>query len=89
MGCLGDVPSVSGAGQLTSLRSQVHAAPDADSGGSRISGVMDSGRGGARAEHAQGSPTQSHVSPSRIVYEDNFILTLNLKSQAPTPKGTR
>ena len=30
-----------------------------------------SGRGAARAEDAQGTPTQSHISPSMLVYEDN------------------
>ena len=29
-----------------------------------------SGRGAARAEDAQGTPTQSHVSPSILVYEE-------------------
>ena len=29
-----------------------------------------SGRGAARAEEAQETPTQSHVSPSILVYED-------------------
>ena len=29
-----------------------------------------SGRGTARAEDAQGTPTQSHISPSILVYED-------------------
>jgi len=29
-----------------------------------------SGRGAARAEDAQGTPTQSHISPSILVYED-------------------
>ena len=35
--------------------------------------VIDSGlagRGAARAEDAQGTPTQSHISPSILVYED-------------------
>ena len=31
-----------------------------------------SGRGAARAEDAQGTPTQSQVSPSILVYEDNL-----------------
>jgi len=31
-----------------------------------------SGRGTARAEDAQGTPTQSHTSPSILVYEDNL-----------------
>jgi len=30
-----------------------------------------SGRGTTRAEDAQGTPTQSHISPSILVYEDN------------------
>ena len=30
-----------------------------------------SGRGTTRAEDAQGTPTQSHISPSTLVYEDN------------------
>ena len=30
-----------------------------------------SGRGSARAEDAQGTPPQSHISPSILVYEDN------------------
>ena len=29
------------------------------------------GRGTARAEDAQGTPTQSHILPSILVYEDN------------------
>jgi len=34
-------------------------------------GVVGSGRGSARAEDAQGTPTQSHIkSPSIQVYED-------------------
>ena len=32
------------------------------------SGLEGSGRGAARAEDAQGTPTQSHVSPSILVY---------------------
>ena len=31
-----------------------------------------SGRGTTRAEVAQGTPTQSHISPSILVYEDNL-----------------
>ena len=34
------------------------------------SGLVGSGRGTARAEDAQGIPTQSHVSPSILVYKD-------------------
>ena len=29
---------------------------------------LDSGRGAARAEDAQGTPTQSHISPSILSY---------------------
>ena len=35
--------------------------------------MIDSGRGAARAEHAQGKPTQSLIFPSILVYEDNSI----------------
>jgi len=31
------------------------------------------GRGTARAEDAQGTPTQSHISPSILVYEDYLV----------------
>ena len=34
--------------------------------------MIDSGRGAARAEDAHGTPTQSHVSPSMLVYEDEL-----------------
>ena len=33
------------------------------------SGLVGSGSGSARAEDAQGTPTQSHISPSILVYE--------------------
>jgi len=33
--------------------------------------MLDSGGGFTKAEDAQGTPTQSHVSPSILVYEDN------------------
>jgi len=32
-----------------------------------------SGRGTARAEDAQGTPTQSHISPSILVYEEKVV----------------
>ena len=32
-----------------------------------------SGRGAARAEDAEGTPTQSHISPSILVYEDEMF----------------
>ena len=34
---------------------------------------MIAGRGTTRAEDAQGTPTQSHVSPSILVYEENLL----------------
>ena len=36
-----------------------------------------SGRGAARAEHAQGTPTQSHISPSILVYEEQLGLSFS------------
>ena len=36
------------------------------------SGLVGSGRGTTGAEHAQGTPTQSHISPSLLVYEDDL-----------------
>ena len=33
----------------------------------------DSGRGTTRAEDAQGTPTQSHISLSILVYEGNWV----------------
>ena len=33
--------------------------------------LRSAGRGTARAEDAQGTPTQSHISPSILLYEDN------------------
>jgi len=36
------------------------------------SGLVGSGRGTTRAEDAQGTPTQSHISPSILVYEDRL-----------------
>ena len=40
------------------------------SGAEMLTFTGDTGRGAARAEHAQGTPTQSHVSPSILVYDD-------------------
>ena len=34
--------------------------------------VTDSGRGAARAEDTQGTPTKSHMSPSILLYKDNY-----------------
>ena len=39
--------------------------------------LIDSGRGAARAEDSQGTPTQSHISPSKLVYEDKDLCTKN------------
>ena len=39
--------------------------------------MIDSGRGTKRAEDAQGTPGQSHISPSILLYEDK---TINKKS---------
>ena len=40
--------------------------------GLSVSLVIDSGLGAARAEDAQGTPTQSHISPSILVYADTI-----------------
>ena len=40
-----------------------------------------SGRGAARAEDAQGTPTQSHISPSVLVYEEKRRVTLRRVGQ--------
>jgi len=38
------------------------------------SGLVGSdGRSATRAEDAQGTPTQSHISPSMLVYEENAL----------------
>ena len=34
---------------------------------------MYAGKGAARAEDAQGTPTQSHISPAILVYEDKRL----------------
>ena len=38
--------------------------------------MIDSGRGAATAEDAQGTPIQSHISPSILVYEDMAFATV-------------
>jgi len=38
-----------------------------------------SGRGTTRAEDAQGTPTQSHISPSILVYEDKKGLRMSAR----------
>ena len=47
-------------------------AMDSNRNLSRISGSdrLRIGRGATRAEDAQGTPTQSHISPSILVYEE-------------------
>ena len=40
-----------------------------------VSELSVCGRGAARAEDAQGTPTLSHISPSILVYEDKSFLT--------------
>jgi len=44
------------------------------------------GRGTTRAEDAQGTPTQSHISPSILVYEENrhsFLSDAYVRYQRP------
>ena len=52
---------------------------------SGMSRTPPTGRGAARTEDAQGTPTQSHVSPSILVYED----TPPPASLAPPPPACR
>ena len=40
---------------------------------SGLVGSTDYGRGAARAEDAQGTPIQSHISPSTLVYEETRV----------------
>jgi len=35
--------------------------------------LIDAGRGTARAEDAQGTPTKSHIPPSMLVYKDTTL----------------
>jgi len=44
-------------------------------------------RGAARAEDAQGTPTQSHVSPSILVYEGNTPKDSNFDTSLPGYPG--
>ena len=44
-----------------------------------------SGRGTARAEDAQGTPTQSHISPSILVYEEYTPFPKHLYTSSPQP----
>ena len=43
-------------------------------------GWLNGGRGNARAEDAQGTPTQSHISPSMLVYADIMIASIRRHS---------
>jgi len=48
-----------------------------------------SGRGAARAKDAQGTPTQSHISPSILVYEDEPRKIMQVQSSAGSAPGER
>ena len=49
--------------------------------------LIDSGKGTTRAEDAQGTPAQRHISPSILVYEGNFIETRKSQvSKGPASK---
>ena len=47
------------------------------------SGLVGSGRGTARAENAQGTPTQSHISPSVLVHEEQPLDRRHARPQDP------
>ena len=51
--------------------------------------AVDSGRGAARAEDAQGTPTQSHISPSILEYEDKSTAWTTVGCQARACTSTR
>jgi hypothetical protein len=59
------------------------------------SGLVDPGSGAARAEDAEGTPTQSHISPSVLVYQNNKAFTFSrddkyaLRSHAHAIRVTR
>ena len=42
-------------------------------------------RGAARAEDAPGTPTQSHISPSKLVNEDGTSIVILFRSAAAWP----
>jgi len=42
------------------------------------------GRGSTRAEDAQGTPTQSHISPSILVYEEELLIRALFFRGGPT-----
>jgi len=52
-------------------------------------GSLVRGRSAARAEDAQGTPTQSHISPSILVYEGGKRTDLRSPLCGPTPNGGR
>jgi len=52
----------------------LHHKPPDESGERQLIDSRDlSGRGAARAKDAQGTPTQSHISPSVLAYEDKLV----------------
>ena len=48
----------------------MQSLPPSRPDGGTLHSLIDSGRGATRAEDAQGTPTQSHISPSILVYEN-------------------
>jgi len=50
--------------------------------------MYTTGRGTARAEDAQGTPTQSHISPSIQVYEENTFKRSELQSAVQIPDNS-
>ena len=45
--------------------------------------MIDSGSGTTRAENAQGSPTQSHITPSILIHEDNIPSQIGMAGRVP------
>ena len=54
----------------------------------RVGWLNGSGRGTTRAEDAQGTPTQSHLSPNILASEDNIRPTLNRFSSRGNHQNT-
>ena len=77
-----------GPGECSAARAEpIQAARDpslrTDAGRSRS---LPSTRGTTRAEYAQGTPTQSHISPSILVYGDEVLSRYPRVSLNPNPQ---
>ena len=69
--CAGPGSGVQGAGWGSGLRVE-GSGPRVQDSVLRLQGASATGRVTTRAEDAQETPTQSHISPSVLVYEDTL-----------------